>query len=276
MHSGSDDPVVAFRAAALTFGDRELWRDLDLEIRPGEFLAVLGPNGTGKTTLLRAILGLQPLSGGTLEVFGQPPKRGNAGIGYIPQQRLIAAATPVRGADLIGFGVSGTRLGLPLPRRADRRRVRELVHEVGADAFANRPAALLSGGEQQRIRVGQALADSPGLLLCDEPLISLDLAHQRGVSSLIDRHRRERNAAVVFVTHDVNPVLDIVDRVLYLAGGRFRIGTPAEVLRSAVLTDLYGTHVDVVRVHDRVVVIGGTDAHAEDEHAHSSSKAAGA
>jgi zinc/manganese transport system ATP-binding protein len=258
-------PAIELSGARLTFGGRTLWRDLDLTVAPGEFIAVLGPNGSGKTTLLKSVLGTQPLSGGTVRVLGRPPARGDRRIGYIPQQRLLDSATPVRGADLVGFGVDGRRLGLPLRRRADRERIARLVADVGAEAFADRPAWRLSGGEQQRLRVGQAIADDPALLLCDEPLISLDLANQAAVSGLIDRQRREHGAAVLFVTHDVNPVLQHVDRVVYLVGGRVRIGPPDEVLTSAVLSELYGTHVDVIRVHDRVVVVGaGHDPH---EHA---------
>jgi zinc/manganese transport system ATP-binding protein len=257
-------PTVSFRDAALGFDGRTLWRGLTLDVAPGEFLAVLGPNGSGKTTFIKAVLGLQPLSQGSLTVLGDRPRRGNRRIGYIPQQRLLDAATPVRGVDLVRFGVNGTRFGFPLPRRRDQERTERLVGAVDAAAFAARPAALLSGGEQQRLRVGQAIADDPPLLLCDEPLISLDLANQAAVSALIDRHRRERNAAVLFVTHDVNPVLELVDRVLYLVDGRFRIGAPREVLTSEVLSELYRTHIDVVRVHDRIVVVGA----GNEEHEH--------
>ncbi|MGN6741755.1 MAG: metal ABC transporter ATP-binding protein [Amnibacterium sp.] len=257
-------PAVSFRDAALGFDGRTLWSGLDLDVAPGEFLAILGPNGSGKTTLIKAVLGLQPLSSGELTVLGAAPRRGNRRIGYIPQQRLLDEATPVRGRDLVRFGVDGDRFGLPLPRRRDRERTRELIAAVGAGAFADRAAARLSGGEQQRLRVAQAIAHDPPLLLCDEPLISLDLANQAGVSALIDRHRRERQAAVLFVTHDVNPVLGLVDRVIYLVDGRFRIGAPREVLTSEVLSELYRTHVDVVRVHDRIVVVGA--GHEEHEH----------
>jgi zinc/manganese transport system ATP-binding protein len=260
--------ALELSGAKLAFGGRTLWQDLDLEVEPGEFIAVLGPNGSGKTTLLKAVLGIQPLSAGTLRVLGKQPTRGDRRIGYIPQQRLLDASTPVRGADIVGFGVDGPRLGLPFRRRADRERVARLVTEVGADAFASRPAWRLSGGEQQRLRVGQAIADDPALLLCDEPLISLDLANQAAVSGLIDRQRREHHAAVVFVTHDVNPVLEYVDRVVYLVDGRVRIGPPDEVLTSPVLSELYRTHVDVIRVHDRVVVVGaGHDPHEHAEEA---------
>ena len=264
--------VLSLRDATLSFGARTLWSGLDLDVAPGEFVAVLGPNGSGKTSFLKSVLGAQRLTSGEMRFLDEPVRRGARRIGYIPQQKLITASTPVRARDLVGFGVTGHRGGLPLSRRAERARVDELLEAVGATAYADAPVAALSGGEQQRLRVAQALASDPRLLLCDEPLLSLDLAHQRVVSELIDRHRRETGAAVVFVTHDVNPVLDMVDRVLYLVGGRFRIGTPDEVLDSEVLSSLYGTPVDVVRVRGRIVVVGSPDDphdhHSHDDHAH--------
>jgi zinc/manganese transport system ATP-binding protein len=229
---------------------------------------VLGPNGSGKTSLLRTILGQQRLDGGEIAFEGHAVRRGDRRIGYIPQQKLIPAGTPMRARDLVALGVNGHRWGLPLPRRADRAQVDRLIDAVGARRYADTAVGSLSGGEQQRLRVAQALAGDPALLLCDEPLLSLDLQHQRGVSELIDRRRRDHGSAVVFVTHDVNPVLGMVDRVLYLAGGRFRTGTPDEVLRSEVLTDLYGTPVDVIRSRGRIVVVGIPDAETHDHHQH--------
>ncbi|ROR36228.1 zinc/manganese transport system ATP-binding protein [Curtobacterium sp. JUb34] len=254
-------PVLALRDAGLSFGERKLWGHLDLDIAPGEFVAVLGPNGAGKTSLLRTVLGQQRLTSGTMSFLGQPVRRGHRKIGYIPQQRLMEAGTPLRARDMIAQGVTGHRWGVLPTSRADRARIDRILDEVGATAFADAPVAELSGGEQQRTRVGQAIAADPALLLCDEPLISLDLRHQRGVTELIDRQRRQHEAAVLFVTHDVNPILDVVDRVLYIAGGRFRIGSPDEVLRADVLSDLYGTPVDVVRTMGRIVIVGANDAH---------------
>ncbi|MGO4595794.1 metal ABC transporter ATP-binding protein [Leifsonia sp. 2TAF2] len=262
------DVVLRLRDASLGFGDRTLWSGLDLDVHAGEFVAVLGPNGSGKTSLLRTILGQQHLDGGEIAFEGHPVRRGDRRIGYIPQQKLIPAGTPMRARDLVALGVNGHRWGLPLPRRDDKAQVDRLIDAVGARRYADAAVGSLSGGEQQRLRVAQALAGDPALLLCDEPLLSLDLQHQRGVSELIDRRRREHDSAVVFVTHDVNPVLGMVDRVLYLAGGRFRTGTPDEVLRSDVLTDLYGTPVDVIRSRGRIVVVGIPDAETHDHHAH--------
>jgi len=272
--TGGKAPVLEVTGAGLQRGDRELWSGLDLRVEAGEFIAVLGPSGSGKTTLLRSILGLQPLSAGSIRVDGEPVRRGNRRIGYIPQQRAIAPDTSMRARDLVALGVQGSRFGFPLPHRGDRAKVDRLLDAVGASHYADRRVGLLSGGEQQRLRVGQALADEPSLLLCDEPLSALDLANQVAVTDIIDRQRRERDAAVLFVTHDINPILGRVDRILYIANGRFLLGTPEEVLQTRVLTDLYGTPVFVLRAGDRLVVVGVPDTephhHHDDEHEHGS------
>jgi zinc/manganese transport system ATP-binding protein len=260
---------LRIRGAALERGGRELWAGLDLEVEPGELVAVLGPSGSGKTTLLRAILGLERLSEGSIEALGEPVRRaGNRRIGYIPQQRPLPRETPLRGRDIVGLGVDGHRFGLPLSRKKDRARIDELLDAVGAAAFGDRPVGLLSGGEQQRLRVGQALADDPALLLCDEPLTSLDLANQQAVVRLIDRHRRDRDAAVLLVTHDINPVLSRVDRILYIANGRFTLGTPDEVLTTETLSALYGAPVFVVRAGGQLIVVGAPDADEAHHHHH--------
>ena len=257
LRTGTATAAVSLRGAALRFGERTLWEGLDLDIAPGEFVAVLGPNGSGKTTLLRVLLGLQPLHAGQVLVEGHPPARGGRAIGYVPQQKALAEDLPLRARDLVGLGLDGHRLGIGLRGRAARReRVRAALESVGAGHYANAPVGRLSGGEQQRLRVAQALVGDPSVLLCDEPLLSLDLAHQQVVSALIDRRRRAAGTAVVFVTHEINPVLPLVDRVLYLVDGRFRIGTPDEVMTSETLSELYRTDVDVLRVRGRLVVVG--------------------
>ncbi|MFT4285100.1 MAG: ATP-binding cassette domain-containing protein [Protaetiibacter sp.] len=261
------EPVLSVRDAELRLGGRTLWAALDLDVAPGEFVAVLGANGSGKTSLLKTVLGQHPLAAGEIRFAGEPVRRGDRRIGYIPQQRGQDPAMRIRGRDLVRLGVDGERWGPGWPSRARRERVDSLLDAVGASHYARVPVSLLSGGEQQRLRVGQALAGDPLLMLCDEPLGSLDLRAQRVVSELIDRHRRERGFGVLFVTHDVNPVLGMVDRVLYLAGGTFRIGPPDEVLTSAVLSELYQADIDVIRSHGRVVIVGAPD-HSHHEHEH--------
>jgi zinc/manganese transport system ATP-binding protein len=253
--------VLQIKDATLRVGSRTLWADLTVEVGPGELLAVLGANGSGKTTLMRAILGLQPLTSGSILVAGQAPRRGSDLIGYVPQQRRLDPLTPMRARDLVGQGLDGHRWGIRWRGDPRRAQIDGVLAAVGADAFADRPVGLLSGGEHQRLRVAQALVADPRLLLCDEPLLSLDPTSQRVVTSLVDERRRDHDTAVVFVTHEINPVLPYVDRVLYLAAGAARVGPVDDVLNSATLSELYGAPVDVIRTGGRILVAGIPDHH---------------
>jgi zinc/manganese transport system ATP-binding protein len=259
-----EGPTVRLRGAGLAFGGRALWQDLDLTVAPGEFVAVLGPNGSGKTSLVKVLLGLTPLTSGSVEVCGAPPRRGSSVIGYIPQQKGFERDLPIRGIDLVRLGLDGHRWGFPLPNPKRRRLVDAALAAVGATEFAPLAIGRLSGGEQQRLRIAQALLGDPKLLLCDEALLSLDLKRQREVVGLIDARRRASNISVLFVTHEINPILPVVDRVLYLVGTRWAIGTPDEVFTSASLSELYRTDVEVLRVRGRIVVVGVPDSpHSE-------------
>ncbi|MGH3534576.1 MAG: metal ABC transporter ATP-binding protein [Mycobacterium sp.] len=252
--------IVSLSGARLAFGDRVLWDHLDLAVSPGEFLAVLGPNGTGKTSLLKVLLGELPLSTGTVLVGGQPVASRSERVGYVPQHRPMDRGLTLRGRDLVRLGVDGHRWGSTQFRRADRTRRREMVrralHQVNAERLAGVPVGVMSGGELQRVRIAQALASDPMLLLCDEPLLTLDPANARLVAALIDRCRREVDTAVVFVTHEVNPILPYVNRVLYLVDGRFQIGTVEQVMSTETLSSLYRTDIEVIKVKDRYVVVG--------------------
>jgi len=260
--------AVKIRGASLAFGDRVLWSGLELDVEPGEFLAVLGPNGSGKTSLLKVLLGLQPLSSGSVSLVGRPPGGSNPRIGYIPQQRSADDVT-LRGTDLVGLGLDGHRWGTGFRGIGERRRlVTGAIASVGAQSYAKQPVGRLSGGEQQRLRVAQALIGDPKVLLCDEPLLSLDLAHQRAVSELIDARRREANTAVLFVTHEINPILPYVDKVLYLVNGQFRVGKPDEVMNSVTLSELYRTKIEVIKVGGQIHVAGAQSALCEDESHH--------
>ncbi len=261
--------VVELRDAALELGGRPIWAGVELAIRPGEFVAVLGPNGAGKTTLLKVILGLLPLSAGTVAVLGGPAGRHNREIGYLPQRRTFDATTRIRGVDIVRLGLDGARFGIPVPpvgrfgarERRARARAAEVIELVGGTAYAERPIGELSGGEQQRLLIAQALARRPGLLILDEPLDSLDLANQSQVAALVQRICRTDGVAVLLVAHDVNPLLGYLDRVVYLAGGRAVAGTPEEVITSRTLSALYGVAVEVLRTRDgRLVVVGQPEA----------------
>ncbi|MEG3626803.1 metal ABC transporter ATP-binding protein [Streptomyces poriticola] len=258
-HRGAGTAAISLRGAALAYGERVLWQGLDLDVRPGEFLAVLGPNGSGKTSLVHALLGRRRLSAGTLTVLGRPPRGGSRHIGYVPQHAALSEHALLRARDLVRFGIDGHAYGPRPCTRAVRRRTDRALRSVGAAPYADVPVGLLSGGERQRVRIAQALVTDPRILLCDEPLLSLDPHHQRAVTELVADRCRSHGTAVVFVTHEIDPLLGIADRVLYLARGGHRVGTPDDVLTSEALSQLYGTQVDVVRVRGRTTVVGAPD-----------------
>jgi zinc/manganese transport system ATP-binding protein len=256
-------PVIQVEDAEVDLGGRTIWQQVQLSVQPGEFLAILGPNGAGKSTLLKAILGLIPLSAGRITVLGHPARRGNAAIGYVPQRRHFESDVRIRGRSIVRLGLDGGNWGLPLPflqRRKAREaasRVQEAIDLVGASAYADRPIGELSGGEQQRLLIAQALVTRPRILAMDEPLDSLDLRNQQGVASVIRQISRETGATVLLVAHDVNPILSAVDRVVYVAHGRIAVGTPEEVINTETLSQLYNTSIEVLRASDgRIVVVG--------------------
>jgi zinc/manganese transport system ATP-binding protein len=252
----TDAPALRLEGATLWLGRKLLWEQLALTVPHGEFLAVLGPNGSGKTSLLRSLLGLQPVTSGRIEVLGRPPSRGNPLLGYVPQQRAFDPDLALRGRDLVALGLDGHRWGWSLPSRTSAQQVDEILRAVDAERYAGMPIGRLSGGEQQRLRIAQALVGRPRILLCDEPLLSLDPSYQQAIVELVADWNRRHGTTVLFVTHDINPVLSAVDRVLLLAGGRWAVGHPDTVLTSQALSRLYGAPVDVLRTRGRVVVLG--------------------
>ncbi len=260
--------AVQLRGASTQRAGREIWRDVAVSVEAGEFVAVLGPNGAGKSTLLQVVLGLLPLASGTVEVFGRPPGTVNGRVAYLPQRRSFDPSTRVRGIDLVRLGLDGARWGLPLPpglrpgsgRRA-KAQIDEVLEVVGAGAYARRPLGELSGGEQQRIFIAQALVRRPRLLILDEPLDSLDLPNQAAVSALVGGICRAEGVAVLLVAHDINPLLAYLDRVIYVAAGRALQGTIADVITGPTLSALYGVPIEVLRTADgRLVVVGQSGA----------------
>ncbi len=270
MTHSSLQPALEFTQAEVRIGRRPIWTDANIRIQQGQFVAVLGPNGVGKSTLIKAALGVLPLSAGQIQVLGASAGQANNRIGYLPQRRSFDPSLRIRGVDVVRLGLDGHRFGLPLPamfatpaQRATTARVAEVLALVGATEYANRPIGELSGGEQQRLLIAQALAPKPKLLLLDEPLDSLDLTNQGAVAALIRQICHDEHVAVVMVAHDVNPILSYLDEVVYIAGGHVVAGKPHDVITSATLTELYGAPIEVLKAaNGRLVVVGEPEAPA--------------
>jgi zinc/manganese transport system ATP-binding protein len=258
VRTRTDREILGVEAVSVRLSGREILREVGFGIRPGEFTGLIGSNGAGKTTLLRVILGLQSPDTGRVLVAGRPRSRRNPLIGYVPQKFSLDPDLPLRTRDLVGLGLDGHKLGLARPSRARRALVDEMLEAVGARQFAESRIGHLSGGEQQRVLIAHALISRPRLLLLDEPLANLDLRSGHDVVALLARIAREQRIAILLSAHEMNPLLPVLDRVVYLAEGRAASGTVDEVVRSEVLSELYGRRVDVLHVRGRVLVVAGT------------------
>ena len=255
----TDDAILNVDGISVWLAGREVLHDVRFRIMPGEFTGLIGSNGAGKTTLFRVILGLQTSSTGSVLVGGRPLTRRNPIIGYVPQKVFLDPDMPLRARDVVALGLDGHRLGVPLGWGRRRQAVDAMLDAVGARHFADARVGNLSGGEQQRVLIAHALISRPRLLLLDEPLANLDIRAEGEVVALLARIAREQRIAVLISAHDVNPLLPVMDRLVYVAAGKTASGTTAEVIRAEVLSALYGQHVDVLRVHGRILVVAGAE-----------------
>lgn len=253
----SDDAVLEVEGITVSFAGRTVLDDVTFSVQRGEFTGLIGSNGTGKTTLLRTILGLQRPDAGVVRVNGAAGGRARRGraIGYVPQKVLLDPDVPIRARDFVALGLDAERYGFSRRSRAQRALVEHLLEDVDAARFADERVGSLSGGEQQRVLIAHALVSGPSLLLLDEPLANLDPRSVQEIVALLHRVASEHRVAVLLSAHEMNALLPVMDRIVYVTGGRVASGTTDEVVRSEVLSRLYGHHVDVVKLHGRVFVV---------------------
>jgi zinc/manganese transport system ATP-binding protein len=251
--------LLRLDGVSVRLGGREILRDVSFGIRPGQFTGLIGPNGAGKTTLIRVILGLQPVTSGSVLIDGRPRSAREESIGYVPQKLAIEPDMPLRVRDVVALGLDGNKLGIRLPSRARREQVDDMLTAVGAQRYANARVGELSGGEQQRVMIAHALISRPKLLLLDEPLANLDISSEQGIVSVLARLARAEGVAVLLSAHDMNPLMPVMDRIVYVAAGRVAVGDSDQVVQPEVLSRLYGQHVDVIRVHGRILVVAAPD-----------------
>ena len=252
-----NEPAVSFAKVTFARGEHRILNRISFEVAAGEFVGIIGGNGAGKSTILRLTLGLLEPSGGEIRVFGNSPRHARGSFGYVPQRIELDPDLPLRARDFVGLGVDGARFGLPLPSAARRASVDATLADVGASELADAPIGRLSGGEQQRLAIAQAIVGKPKLLLLDEPLANLDLRSAADIVELVARLGRERGMTVMLVAHDVNPLIGAMDHVLYVAAGGAALGTVAEIINEDTLSRLYDRPVDVLRVRGRIIVVAG-------------------
>lgn len=248
-------PSLILENIGVRLGGRQILDGIDASIEPGEFIGIFGPNGAGKSTLIRAILGLCPVSDGSIRVLGLPPRAARSGIGYMPQARANFEGTALSARAMVSAVYEGRRWGIPWKSRVGSREVDRALHEAGASDYADHPFGVLSGGEKQRITLAQALLGQPKMLILDEPLASLDPKNQSLLVDRIEQIRRDTGATVLFIAHDLNPLLHCMSRVWYLAKGHAEIGKPGDVVNSECLSRLYGSPIEVIRTNDRIFIL---------------------
>lgn len=240
--------------AALTFDDvsvvrggKLIWSEGTFDVPAGGIVAIIGSNGSGKTSLLNVVLGLIPAASGRIEVLGKAAGEVNDRIGYVPQNYASATGEAIRVFDAIMLGLNGTRWAFGRPTRDDRRRVDEVLDAVGARAFARRRLSELSGGQRQRVAIAEALVAGPAILILDEPLASLDLRNQREIVGLLARLNTDLGVTILVVAHDLNPLLGVLSSAIYLLDGHAHFDTLDDVVDETLLSHLYGTPIQVVR-----------------------------
>ena len=236
-------------------GGKTILSGVTAEIQTGEFIGIFGPNGAGKTTLVRCLIGTLAPSAGTIRILGLPPRQAGRLIGYMPQGHVGFDSTALSARALVEAASQGHRWGIPWTSKESRKEVERVLEITDACAYADRPISVLSGGERQRVMLAQALLGGPRILVLDEPLASLDPKNQALLIECVGRVKRLTDTTVLFVAHDMNPLMHVMDRVLYLAGGGGAIGTVDDVATSACLSKLYGFDIEVVRVGSRVFVV---------------------
>lgn len=261
--SNAGDPIIEAQDLAAGYGQHVIWEDAEFKVSRGEFVGVLGPNGSGKTTLFRLLLGLATPQKGKLSIFGEPSRRGNPRIGYVPQRRPIDGELRLEALEFVRLGVSGLHWGFALPDAARRERQHsyEALEKVGAASLAHRKLGQLSGGEMQRIFLAQALVSQPELLLLDEPLANLDIRRETELIKLVSDVADSQKVSVLLIAHDINPLLPVVDKLIYTVNGRVATGKPNEIVTSQSLSKLYDAPIEVLRdSKGRVAVLGTEEA----------------
>ncbi|CAL9531015.1 Vitamin B12 import ATP-binding protein BtuD [Streptomyces sp. enrichment culture] len=213
------EPVISLRGVRAELGSRPVLRGVDLTVRRGEVVALLGANGSGKSTAVRSVIGQVPVGAGEIELFGTPQRRFRdwARVGYVPQRTTAAGGVPATVAEVVSSGrLSRARFGVF--RKADREAVHRALELVGMADRAKDSVNALSGGQHQRVLIARALVAGPELLIMDEPMAGVDLASQEVLAATL-REQVAAGATVLLVLHELGPLEPLIDRAVVLRDG---------------------------------------------------------
>lgn len=253
--------IITAKNLSVRYNDHTIWQDANFTIEKGKFIGILGPNGAGKTTLFRLLLGLAQPTAGELTVLGKNPHRGNPRIGYVPQRHHVDNDMSIEALEIVRIGLTGNKWGMSLTPAKERKKAFEALQAVGAEELAHRPLGKLSGGELQRVFLAEALVSEPDLLLLDEPLANLDIRRETNLVQLASEVAKSKGVTVLLIAHNINPLLPVLDSVIYIAEGKIATGAPNEIFTSEGLTKLYGIPIEVLRdSYGRVAVLGIDEA----------------
>ena len=262
----SSNNIITAKNLSIAYHDNAIWKDANFVVEKGKFVGVLGPNGSGKTTLFKLLLGLSDPTSGELRVLGKEPQRGNPRIGYVPQRHHVDSDMTIEALEMVRIGLSGNKFGMSLSPEKERKMAYEALVAVEAEGLAHRPIGKLSGGELQRVFLAEALISKPDLLLLDEPLANLDIRRETNLIELVNQVVKSQGVTALLIAHNINPLLPVLDSVIYIAEGKIATGTPNEIFTSEKLTSIYGTPVEVLRdSRGRVAILGVEEQPHHDE-----------
>ena len=231
MPVAADVPAVTLDGVSFAYrGGPRVLEDVSLEVERGAFLGIAGPNGGGKTTLLRLVLGLERPNAGRVRLFGAAPQsRGVPRVGYVSQRAQLASATPVTVREVVGAGRLAVRGPFGPLRADDRAAVARAIERAGLADRSDAPLRTLSGGLQQRAYIARALASEPALLALDEPTTGVDVASQESLAALLGELRDELGVTILYVSHEFGAVEHVVSRLVLVRGGIAFDGDPSEL-----------------------------------------------
>ena len=257
----SENNIIKAKNLSIAYGNHVVWQNANFTVKKGKFIGILGPNGAGKTTLFRLLLGLEKPTSGELDVLGKNPHRGNPHIGYVPQRHHVDSDMNIEALEIVRIGLTGNKWGMSFSGEKEREMALDALKIVGAEKLAYRPLGKLSGGELQRVFLAEALVAKPDLLLLDEPLANLDIRREANLVQLVSEIVKSGGVTALLIAHNINPLLPVLDSVIYIAEGKIATGTPNEIFTSESLTKIYGTQVEVLHdSHGRVAILGVDEA----------------